>query len=128
MIGIGVNVNSLNSRKNDALIYAARFGRLSFVKLLLDSGANTETKNITDLSALDYAEKFSEIKVSEILRLAVEDKYIPYKSSFKDGPHLFKHSKNSGSVDYLIFDSTAQKFSRVFQSNFISWWGSKSLC
>lgn len=116
LIGIGANVNSFNSRKNNALIYAARFGRLSFVRLLLDSGANTDTKNITGLSALDYAEKFSEIKVSEILRLAIEDKYIPYKSSFKDGPHLFKSSNNSGSVDYLTFDSTAQNFSRVSNS------------
>jgi len=113
LLGIGVNVNGLNSRRNTALIYAARYGRLSFVKMLLDNGANTEIKNLTNLSALDYAEKFSEVEVSELIRLATENKYIPFKASFQDGPYVKSSILNYYSVEYLQFDSSAQKFSRT---------------
>ena len=116
LLEIGANVNSLNSRKNTALIYAARYGRIPFVKLLLDHGANTEIKNLTNLSALDYAEKFSEVNISELIRLVVENKYVPFKPSYKDGPFVFTSFINHYSVDYLQFDSSAQRFFRSSNS------------
>lgn len=116
LLTIGTNVNALNSRRNTALMYAARYGRISYVKLLLDNGANTEIKNITNISALDYAEKYSEVDASVLIRLATESKYIPFKASFRDGPHLFSNSFNYYSVDYLKFDSLSQKFSRESES------------
>ena len=116
LISIGANVNSFNSRRNTALIYAARYGRLPFVKLLLDNGANAEVKNITNISALDYAEKFAEVAISEQLRLTIENKYIPFKPSFRDGPHVFTSMWNSFTKEYLNFDSSSQKFTRTSEA------------
>ena len=116
LLSVGAKVNSLNSRRNTALIYAARYGRLPFVRLLLDNGANTEVKNITNISALDYAEKFSEVEISEQIRLATENKYIPFKSSFRDGPFVYSSFLNYYSVDYLNFDSSSQKFTHSSNS------------
>jgi FOG: Ankyrin repeat len=113
LIEIGSNVNALNSRRNTALIYAARYGRLNVVKLLLDHGADPEVKNIVNSSALDYAEKYSESRVSELIKLAIGNKYIPYLSSFYDGPHLYFNSPKALKIQYLSFDSTSKSFSII---------------
>lgn len=54
--GVNVNIQSPNSKRSP-LHFAASKGKVDFVKLLIDNGAKTETKNINGETPLHFAVK-----------------------------------------------------------------------
>lgn len=48
-------------------MYAVKYGRLDFVKSLVEAGAKLEVKNDKGLTALDYAKKYKQDEIATYL-------------------------------------------------------------
>merc|ERR1712228_1152531 len=63
---IGVNAQDPNNGKT-LLIYAVIIGNFDLVKGILNNGANVSIKDEDGLDALDYAIKFGQYKITELV-------------------------------------------------------------
>lgn len=75
-----VDVNQICEEKTP-LMYAAKYGKLSFAKKLIDAGADTNLKTVDGETAKDYAKRYQQIEVYKLLSGDV--------TPFSDGPIVF---------------------------------------
>ncbi|MEM5563583.1 ankyrin repeat domain-containing protein [Psychroserpens sp. AS72] len=61
-----VNLEKVCTSKTP-LMYAVKYGRLDFVKSLVEAGAKLEVKNDKGLTALDYAKKYKQDEIATYL-------------------------------------------------------------
>ena len=57
----------VSSNGKTPLMYAAKYGQLEIAELLLKSGAEKEVRNEKDASALDYAKRYQQPKLVDLL-------------------------------------------------------------
>ena len=79
LLQAGCEVNAADSNGRTQLMYAARYGRLTAVRLLLKAGANIKTQDKGGMTALDLARQSGNKKIMNLLMKAVEPT-LPAKS------------------------------------------------
>ena len=68
LIGSGADVNAESPNGTTPLMMAAMYGNAATVKLLLESGANVETRNDQQLSAEDFAMRAGREDSAQLIR------------------------------------------------------------
>jgi len=92
LLGKGANVNATSNKGgSSALIYAAIRGQTDCVKVLLEHGANTEQRNHSGKSALDYARKKGYTKIVQLIS-AASQKSVVTPGEAAQPPMLPKHN------------------------------------
>ncbi|MEM6686131.1 MAG: ankyrin repeat domain-containing protein [Bacteroidota bacterium] len=71
MIEFGENVNKTSNGKTP-LMYAARFNRVEIINLLLENGAEVESKDRGGLTAIDYAKISKATDAEKVLTRATK--------------------------------------------------------
>ena len=63
-----IDVNAADVLDKTALYYAAAWGRIQIVELLIANGADVNTKSVTGRTPLDIANKNNKSKIADLLR------------------------------------------------------------
>jgi len=108
-------INQYNSKRNTALIFAARYSNLEIVKFLIERGADPYFKNFTQKTALDYA---LDVYKSDIVNY-LQESLVSFKEDFLpdfiDGPHVRLFNKKI-KVEYFINDSLSNSLKSIKQT------------
>jgi serine/threonine protein kinase/ankyrin repeat protein len=70
LLQAGCDVNAADSNGRTPLMYAARYSRLTAVRLLLEAGANVNARDKDGMTALDMAKQFANREIIELLQRA----------------------------------------------------------
>ncbi|OWF52232.1 Ankyrin repeat protein [Mizuhopecten yessoensis] len=90
-LDVGIDVNLLNSKKDSALLWAARWGHNATVSLLLDCNADANIENDKKSTALHWAVRYQQSKTVRLL--------------LKNGKVNPNHIRSMGLVAPLILSS-----------------------
>ncbi|HRX31233.1 MAG TPA: ankyrin repeat domain-containing protein [Tenuifilaceae bacterium] len=116
LVAGGADVNFYNNNRNTPLYYAARFGNVDVVKLLIKKKANPYIENFHGYNCLDIAKQYEKSEVANLL----VDYFAKYaKGMFEstyDGPHIEWQNSQKISFYYLINDSIQGRYYKVKQN------------
>jgi len=70
LLQAGCDVNAADSNGRTPLMYAARYSRLTAVRLLLEAGANVNARDKDGMTALDLTKQFANREIIELLQRA----------------------------------------------------------
>ena len=68
LVGLGANVNARAPNLTTPLMMASREGRIDTARWLLQHGADPQLKNDADATALDWALKYKQTEVAQLLK------------------------------------------------------------
>lgn len=97
-------INQYNSKRNTALLFAARYANLEIVKYLVEHGADPDLKNFARKDAVSYAMDLHKTDVVNFLQMALVSYKEDFMSDFIDGPHIILREK-SFIEEYFVYDS-----------------------
>jgi len=110
LIKYGADLDQPAKKGNTAVINAARYGKLSCVKLLVENGADVEVKNNAGMTALDYANTSNYPKLASYLVRIIEMRHYYNNLPFYfDGPHIDWQNDTLVRMFYMVYD-TVRKF------------------
>jgi ankyrin repeat protein len=70
LLQAGCDVNAADSNGRTPLMYAARYSRLTAVRLLLEAGASIKARDKDGMTALDLAESWGNQEIIRLLQRA----------------------------------------------------------
>ena len=106
LIKKGADINGTSLKENTAMVYAAYLGYPDIARYLVKKGINYNLYNAAGKTALDYANTHHRYKVASFLRSIHAESEEILLPDYLDGPYVWWHDHQSGTVIYLKRDSS----------------------
>jgi len=106
LIKKGADINGTSLKENTAMVYAAFLGYTGIARYLVKKGVNYNLYNAAGKTALDYANTHHRYKVASFLRLIHAESEEILLPDYLDGPYVWWHDNQPGTIIYLKRDSS----------------------
>ena len=106
LIKKGADINGTSLKENTAMVYAAFLGYIDIARYLVKKGINYNLYNAAGKTALDYANTHHRYKVASFLHSINAESEEILLPDYLDGPYVWWHDHQSGTVIYLKRDSS----------------------
>ena len=106
LIKKGADINGTSIKENTAMVYAAFYGYNDIAHYLVKKSINYNLYNVAGKTALDYANTHHRYEVAGYLRSIHAESEEILLPDYLDGPYVWWHDNQTGTIIYLKRDSS----------------------
>ena len=106
LIKKGADINGTSIKENTAMVYAAFYGYTDIAHYLVKKRINYNLYNVAGKTALDYANTHHRYKIASYLRSIHAESEEILLPDYLDGPYIWWHDSQTGTIIYLKRDSS----------------------